>query len=115
MAKANQVRKPDSVVPNLAQRGKTRDKNAVKVWMITHQIGKRNLNDYQRSVMALKLEDLLKPIAKANQVATQLNGKNKDNKPVFKTSVCQNSDKPIIDTRHEVAKIAKAACQGESG
>jgi hypothetical protein len=46
------------------------DKNSVKVWIITHQIGKRNLNDYLRSVMALKLEELLKPIARENQLST---------------------------------------------
>jgi hypothetical protein len=63
--------------------------------MITNQIGKRNLNDYQRSVMVLKLEELLKPVAKAQQIR----------KP---ESVLPISEKQIapINTQKEIAKVA---------
>jgi len=42
---------------------------AVKVWMLQNQLGRRNLNDYQRSEIALQLEDLLKGQAKVRQLA----------------------------------------------
>jgi len=39
----------------------------VKVWMIYNQFGRRNLSNYQRSVLALELEDVFKLKAKENQ------------------------------------------------
>ena len=73
------------------------DKNSVKVWMITHQIGKRNLNNYQRSVMALKLEELLKPIAQQSY---------KEN--VGRPQKSQQNSATInhFETRKEIAKVA---------
>jgi ParB family chromosome partitioning protein len=43
------------------------DRAAAKVWMLHNQLGRRNLNDYQRSEIALQLEDLLKGQAKERQ------------------------------------------------
>jgi len=38
--------------------------NRVKEWMINNQFGRRNLGSYQRSVLALQLEDVYKELAK---------------------------------------------------
>jgi N6-adenosine-specific RNA methylase IME4 len=74
----------------------------VKVWMIYNQFGRRNLSNYQRSVLALELEDVFKEKAKENLVLTGENfGKG-----------LQISAKPIIekiDTRQEIAKLANVS------
>ena len=69
------------------------DMNAVKEWMINNQFGRRNLNNYQRSVLALQLEDVFKAKAKENQIR----------KPDF---VPLKSAEQKIETRQEIAKIA---------
>ena len=38
-----------------------------KAWIIRNQFGRRNINNYQRSVLALKLEVVIKEIAKKTQ------------------------------------------------
>ena len=43
------------------------DRAAAKVWMLHNQLGRRNLNDYQRSEIALQLEEILKEQAKERQ------------------------------------------------
>ena len=70
----------------------------VKEWMILNQFGRRNLSKYQRSVLALELEDVFRERARENQ---KISGEN------FGKG-CQISDKPIdvIDTKKELAKIA---------
>ena len=70
----------------------------IKEWMINLQFGRRNLNNYQRSVLALELEHVYKEKAKQNQgIRTDL-----------KDDFCPNCDKSIdsIDTKKELAKIA---------
>jgi N6-adenosine-specific RNA methylase IME4 len=70
--------------------------NRVKEWMIHNQFGRRNLSNYQRSVLALQLEDVFREKAKENQ------GKRTD---ISQISV---ESKPI-DTQKEVAKIANVS------
>lgn len=72
------------------------DLNAVKEWMINNQFGRRNLNNYQRSVLALQLEDVFKAKAKENQ------GNRNDIKQISAES------KPI-ETRQEIAKVANVS------
>jgi hypothetical protein len=43
-------------------------KKAVKEWMILNQFGRRNLSNYQRSVLALELEEVFTKKAKENQI-----------------------------------------------
>jgi len=43
-----------------------KDKNEVKIWIIKNQFGRRNLSNYDRSLLALQLEDLFKSKAKEN-------------------------------------------------
>ena len=73
--------------------------NRVKEWMINNQFGRRNLSNYQRSVLALQLEDVFREKAKENQ-AIQFKG----------SSLIQISEevKPIVSIK-EVAKIANVS------
>lgn len=75
------------------------DMNSVKEWMINNQFGRRNLNNYQRSVLALQLEDVFKAKAKENQ-AIQFKG---NSLPKISAEV-----KPI-ETRQEIAKVANVS------
>jgi N6-adenosine-specific RNA methylase IME4 len=74
-----------------------KDENDVKEWMINNQFGRRNLSNYQRSVLALELESVFSERAKEKQIR----------KP---ESVIQISEeqKPIV-TIKEVAKIANVS------
>ncbi len=71
-----------------------KSRDDVKVWMIKHAFGGRNLQTFQRVELAL----VLKPLLKAKGKVTQ--GK--------RTDICQNSDKGSEphDTKKELAKIA---------
>jgi ParB-like chromosome segregation protein Spo0J len=69
------------------------DRDEVKIWIIRNQFSRRNLNDFQRVELGLKLEPLLKKQAVQKQRA---GGEDK---------VPQKSAKPI-DVRQEVAKAA---------
>ncbi len=68
-----------------------------KVWMIRNQIGRRNLNDYERSRLALKMKPLISKKAKENQACGRGG-----------VLLSQNSAKASekVDTRAELAKIA---------
>jgi N6-adenosine-specific RNA methylase IME4 len=78
------------------------DEDEVKEWMILHQFGRRNLSSYQRSVLALKLEEVFKEKAKESL---------SEKVSHFRQTgeVLENSTKPKIDTRKEVAKIANVS------
>lgn len=80
-----------------------KDENEVKEWMILNQFGRRNLSNYQRSVLALELEEVFKEKAKENLKASGENfGKG-----------TQISANPIqikpIETRKELAKVAQVS------
>jgi len=69
-----------------------------KEWMLWNQLGRRNLTDYDRTVLALELEEIVKARAKENLVQS--------GKQYGKGS--QKSENPIkpVDTMKEVAKVA---------
>jgi N6-adenosine-specific RNA methylase IME4 len=69
---------------------------SVKEWMILNQFGRRNLSNYQRSVLALELEEVFSKKAKENQIR----------KP---NSVPQISAKQNIETRKELSKVASVS------
>jgi DNA modification methylase len=79
-----------------------KDEDEVKEWMILNQFGRRNLSNYQRSVLALELEGLFREKAKENKViaADKMNG-----------TFPQISAKTItpIDTRKELSKVASVS------
>lgn len=68
----------------------------VKEWMIHNQFGRRNLSNYQRSVLALELESVFSARAKEKQ------GQRTDIKQISAES------KPI-ETRKELAKVANVS------
>ena len=70
--------------------------NDVKEWMINNQFGRRNLSNYQRSVLALELESVFSARAKEKQ--KEAGG-----------AVRQISDKAVVDTKKEVAKVANVS------
>ena len=71
-----------------------KDGNAVKEWMILNQFGRRNLSNYQRSVLALQLEDVFKAKAKENQKISEGKGK----------QISAEVKVEPIETRQEIAK-----------
>ena len=78
------------------------DMNAVKEWMINNQFGRRNLNNYQRSVLALQLEDVFKTKAKENLVLSgEKYGKG--------TQISANPIIQKVETRQEIAKVANVS------
>ena len=73
-----------------------KDEEAVKEWMILNQFGRRNLSNYQRSVLALELEEVFSNKAKENQGA--------------RTDISQISVKSkSIDTQKELSKVANVS------
>lgn len=73
-----------------------KDEDEVKEWMILNQFGRRNLSNYQRSVLALQLEEVFKEKAKEKQ---KEGGKNK---------VVQISEQAPME-RKSITQIAKVA------
>ena len=65
----------------------------VIVWIIRNQLGRRNLSAYDRSILALRLKPVIAERAKEKQI--EAGG-----------AVRQKSDKAVIDTKKELAKIA---------
>jgi len=72
---------------------------SVKEWMILNQFGRRNLSNYQRSVLALELEEVFSKKAKENQQGGQggvlLKQKSAEANP--------------IETRKELSKVASVS------
>lgn len=71
------------------------DRNAVIVWMIQNQLGRRNIADYTRAKLALRLKDAIAHQAKARQKATQ-----------FGSDAVVENFPPPSKTRDELGKIA---------
>lgn len=69
------------------------DRDEVKAWIIKNQFGRRNLSAYDRSLLALKLKPLIAEKAKKKQ--SEGGG-----------AVRQKSDKAVVDTKKELAKVA---------
>ena len=65
-----------------------------KIWIMKNQLGRRNLNTFERSELALMLKDEIAKRAKANQVRTAEN------------RASQKSDEQKVSTKDELAKLA---------
>ena len=76
-----------------------KDENEVKEWMIHNQFGRRNLSNYQRSVLALELESVFSAKAKENLKLSE--GKGKQISAEVKVAP--------IETRKELAKVANVS------
>jgi DNA modification methylase len=79
-----------------------KDEEAVKEWMILNQFGRRNLSNYQRSVLALELEEVFTKKAKENLSIAGSKYSPKEG--------LQNSAKVTnVDTRKELSKVASVS------
>jgi N6-adenosine-specific RNA methylase IME4 len=72
--------------------------NDVREWMINNQFGRRNLSNYQRSILALQLEEVFSAKAKEKQ-----------EKGINQFSLIQKSEEAPIVTIKEVAKVANVS------
>jgi len=77
-----------------------KDEDEVKEWMILNQFGRRNLSNYQRSVLALELEEVFSKKAKESKSEKVSHFRNTG-------EVLQKSAKP--DTRKELSKVANVS------
>lgn len=68
-------------------------RDEAKEWIIRNQFGRRNLSAYDRSILALRLEEMFKAKAKIKKIESG-------------GPVPQKSVKPPIDTQKELAKVA---------
>lgn len=75
------------------------NENDVKEWMINNQFGRRNLSNYQRSVLALQLESVFSERAKENLKLSEGKGK----------QISADVKVMPIETRKEVAKVANVS------
>lgn len=71
------------------------DELKVREWMILNQFGRRNLSNYQRSILALQLEDVFKEKAREKQKEAG--------------ELKQKSAEAPIETRKELAKVAQVS------
>ncbi|MGL4999217.1 MAG: MT-A70 family methyltransferase, partial [Cetobacterium sp.] len=76
----------------------------VKEYMILNQFGRRNLSNYQRSILALELEDIFKVKAKENHTKNAIKTLNKLNNAPASATLPTPVEK--INTRAELSKIA---------
>jgi N6-adenosine-specific RNA methylase IME4 len=74
-----------------------KDENEVKEWMIHNQFGRRNLSNYQRSVLALELESVFSKRAKESKIEKVSHYRQTG-------EVLANLPKP--DTRKELSNVA---------
>ncbi len=83
----------------LMEAPEVRNKSDAKIWILTNQVARRNLDPLTRIKLALQLKHLYGEKAKKNQG----HGQTAPGK-----SLCQNSEKAIhpIDTNKELSKIA---------
>ena len=80
------------------------NENEVKIWMINNQFGRRNLSNYQKSVLALELESVFKEKAKENLIKA---GSSYSPKEPFQKS--ENLPIEKVNTTKEVAKVANVS------
>lgn len=74
----------------------------VKEWMIMHQFGRRNLSNYQRSILALELEEVFREKVKESKAEKVSHYRQTG-------EVKQKSAEPPIETRKELAKVANVS------
>ena len=81
---------------------------AVKEWMILNQFGRRNLSNYQRSVLALQLEDVFKAKAKENLKLSKGKGiQISDNLKVEPITTSRELSKVAAVSHDTIAKVKK--------
>lgn len=84
-------------------------REAAKEWIIKNQFGRRNLGNYDRSILALKLKDLFAAKAKENLVTHTKEGYQKSDKAVHASKELAKIARVSHDTIAKVEKIEKQA------
>ena len=79
------------------------DMNAVKVWMINNQFGRRNLISYVRTVLALRLKEIYSDIAKENQKGGQGG--------ILLPQTFGEANKKENETNYKIGKIADVSSE----
>ena len=79
------------------------DINAVKVWMINNQFGRRNLISYVRTVLALRLKEIYREIAKENQKGGQGG--------ILLPQTFGEANKKENETNYKIGKIADVSSE----
>ena len=74
-----------------------KDESAVQEWMILNQFGRRNLSNFQRSVLALELEYVFSARAKEKEYIRKT------------TSQISDESMPEVSTKKELAKLANVS------
>ena len=77
-------------------------RDAAKIWIIENQFARRNLNSYQKSVLALQLEPLYAAEAKRKHDASGGDRRSE----TYRESAGQISDAPKIRTDERLAQVA---------
>lgn len=77
------------------------DENAVREWMILNQFGRRNLSNYQRSVLALELEEVFSKKAKESKSEKISHFRN--------TGEIVQKSEPSEKTIHKISNIANVS------
>jgi DNA modification methylase len=79
------------------------DMNAVKVWMINNQFGRRNLISYVRTVLALRLKEIYSDIAKENKKGGQGG--------ILLPQTFGEANKKENETNYKIGKIADVSSE----
>ncbi len=90
-----------------------KDRNEAKIWIIKNQFGRRNINAYQKSLLAIKLKFIFEELAKEKQKTHTKEGYQKSDKPVHTLKEISKIAKVSHDTIHKVEKIEKEATPEE--
>ena len=103
--------------PSREREFKSRD--AAKIWIIENQFGRRNLNDYNRSVLALKLEPLYAAEAKRRQLSTLKQNQNETDLQNFAKREPIHTSERIAEvagvSRENIRKVKKIETEAEKG
>lgn len=85
-------------IPFRARKIKFRNRDEAKIWIIENQLARRNLNNYQRSVLALKRKDIISVMAKEHQATS--------GKGIYGGKPLPQNSAKAVEARKELAKFA---------
>lgn len=89
------------------------DRDEAKLWILGHQLKRRNLNDFQRGEMALRMKEIITKKAKENQRAGGGSVHLKSDKPVDTLKEMAQTAEISRDTLFKIEKIAENATEEE--
>lgn len=84
-----------------------KDRSSAKIWILNNQFARRNLNNYQRAELALKLKPLIEEQAKEKLSTHTKEGYQKSDKAVHTAKELGNIAGISHDTIHKVERIER--------